>query len=176
MVGTPDYIVTSVIDTYDGSADPVNMSIRDALYQSNVTTGTQEIWLPAWKFLLTLARDVQQHPTDTSVAYGDLDITDSAIIRGISGATSVNWLATAPVDLVFELLGDADRTYVPLAEGGHRYSVSNPDDIAVWTSTQNSTTDLRADANDNGTVDSNDLTIINGQIGKTLTVYGILNV
>jgi CSLREA domain-containing protein len=46
-VGSVDYVVTSIADTYDGSADKVNMSLRDAIHQANSTAGEQEIWLAA---------------------------------------------------------------------------------------------------------------------------------
>jgi hypothetical protein len=109
---TVHYVVTSVVDTYDGFSDPTFMSLRDAIHQANITAGPQEIWLPAWNFVLTVARSGQE--TDTSVEYGDLDIgrdaaTDpggSVTIRGINGSTSVGWAAGLPSDKVFELLGD----------------------------------------------------------------------
>ena len=68
---TVHYVVTSVADTYDGSSTPVNMSVRDAIHQANITAGAQEIWLPAWKYVLTRDRATfGQGTTDTSVAFG----------------------------------------------------------------------------------------------------------
>lgn len=123
-MGSVDYVVTSVADTYDGSSDPVNMSLRDAIDLANKTAGSQEIWLPAWTFVLTIDRG--SNATDTSVAYGDLDIGKSAAtdpggsltIRGINGLTSVAWAPGLPSDKVFELLGDYNNDGVVNAADG----------------------------------------------------------
>jgi hypothetical protein len=105
-VGPVDYVVTSVIDTFDGSSDPLFMTVRDAIHIANESIGAEEIWLPAWDFVLTLQRTNQ--PTDTDPSYGDLDVKDSLEIRGINGSTSVAWLTSAVADEVFELVGDYD--------------------------------------------------------------------
>jgi hypothetical protein len=106
IVGEPDYIVTSLADTHDGSSDPLMMSLRDAIDLANATVGLEKIWLPAWDFILTLARTNQ--PTDVEPSYGDLDIKDSLEILGVHDSTSVTWLTSAIADEVFELVGDYD--------------------------------------------------------------------
>jgi hypothetical protein len=105
-VGSPDYIVTGITDTFDGSSGQLVLSLRDAIHLSNTTAGAAEIWLPAWDFILTIERTAQ--PTDIEPSYGDLDIKDSLEILGVNGSTSVAWLTSAVADEVFELVGDYD--------------------------------------------------------------------
>lgn len=104
-IGPVDYVVTSIADTYDGDADPVNMSLRDAIHQANITAGPQEIWLPAWEFRLTREGTDAGAP---NVSIGDLDVTESLTIRGIDLATKVD--ATAIVDAAFDQIGGAVLT------------------------------------------------------------------
>jgi hypothetical protein len=155
----------------------VSLSLRDAIHQANITTGTQEIWLPAWKFYLSRDRATYGGGslTDTSVAYGDLDIDGSLVIRGIDSVTNVAWLNSVPSDSVFELLGDADRAATPLPDGGHQYQVTSAD-ATLCANTQGSPTDFRADVDEDGNVDADDLAIINARLNNTLLVYSILGV
>ncbi len=94
---TVHYVVTSIADTYNASPNSMNLSVREAIGLANASPGTQEIWLPAWDFNLTRDRATYGggSVTDTSIAFGDLDITDSLVIRGIDGSTSVAWPAGA---------------------------------------------------------------------------------
>ena len=100
-----DYIVTDLTDSFSHTNDNVALSIREAIDNANTTVGTQEIWLPAWRFTLTRARNFATQLTDTDVSFGDLDIRGSLVLRGVSGPTSVHW-KTGVNDAVFELLGD----------------------------------------------------------------------
>ena len=52
-LGTANYVVTTVADTFDHSDDSESLSIREAVDLANTTSGAQEIWIPAWKFTLT---------------------------------------------------------------------------------------------------------------------------
>ncbi|MEX0611801.1 MAG: hypothetical protein WD229_06755 [Pirellulales bacterium] len=157
-IGTPDYVVTSIADTYDGSSDPVNMSIRDAIHRANITAGTQEIWLPAWNFVLTRQRTTAPNLIEMNVSEGDLEIDQSLIIRGIDGSTSVAWAPEAAVDKVFELLGDYN------SDGS-----VDAADYVIW-----QTGNLAADGDDDGDVDGADLAVRNANFGNTLTLTGIL--
>jgi hypothetical protein len=171
---TVDYVVTSIADTYDGSTDPVNMSLRDAIHQANSTTGAQEIWLPAWAFVLTRDRVTYGGPTDTSVAYGDLDIGrrlisdlgGSLTIRGVNGATSVGWAMGLPNDKVFELLGDYSVDGVPNFE---------PSDVDAGDGVVLAKGVIAADGDDDGDFvdDEDDEDIHTWNYGTQLMLYGI---
>ncbi len=45
-IGPTNYVVTGLADTYDGSTDKVVMSIRDAIFQSNLTAGVKRFGFP----------------------------------------------------------------------------------------------------------------------------------
>jgi predicted outer membrane repeat protein len=156
--GTPDYVVTSVADTYNHVDNALNVSTREAVDLANESLAADEIWLPAWDFILTRDRVTYGggSATDTSVGYGDLDIgrdaaTDpggSVTIRGVNGSTSVAWAAGLPNDKVFELLGDYNDDgsvntddgvvlgkNVPEADGdddGNYFNDPDDDDIYDW--------------------------------------------
>jgi hypothetical protein len=180
-VGLVNYIVTGLGDTFDGTADKVVMSIRDAIYQANVTAGAQEIWLPAWDFLLT--RDRQTFgggiATDMSVAFGDLDIGKdttlgdptvggSLTIRGVNGSTSVTWRAGLPNDKVFELLGDYNNDGIADSEPADVDSA----DYVVWRR-WNGTSNTSADGDDDGDTDQDDFAVWTNNFGNTLMLLGI---
>jgi hypothetical protein len=93
-------------DTYDGTSDPVRMSLRDAVSLANDTAAADEIWLPAWNFKLTRERTTASNMPEMDVAQGDIEITNDLTIRGVNGPTSVAWRAGAAVDKVLELVGD----------------------------------------------------------------------
>jgi len=160
-----DYVVTGLNDTYDDTDNDVVMSIRDAIHQANITSGAEEIWLPAWNFVLTRDRDTYGggSPTDMEVSFGDLDIKQSLVIRGAggSGDTSVRW-KPGVVDKVFELLGDYN--------GDGNVNIA---DWVVWRNTLGSTTILAADGNDDGIVDNDDNGVWGAHFGNT---FSLLNV
>jgi hypothetical protein len=163
--------VTGVADTFDGSSDKVAMSLRDAIHQSNITSSPQEIWLPAWKFVLARDRATygQGSATDTSVSFGDLDIDDSLTIRGVTSSTSVAW-RVGVVDAVFDLLGDYNGDGI--ANGTDNGNVGT-EDYVIWQNTLGSTSDLRADGDDDGIVDQGDYGIWTANWGNTLSLLGV---
>jgi hypothetical protein len=173
-IGTPDYIVTSVVDTFDGATDPVNMSIRDAIHQANITAGAQEIWLPAWRIVLTrdrLTYAPEGTTTDISVAYGDLDISGSLTIRGVAGTTSIDW-RLGILDKTFELLGDYNNDGITNQSPADvdvadrvtwAYYLTRPDDPGY----------LNADGNDDGVVDALDWDVWAANYGNTLMLWGV---
>jgi hypothetical protein len=163
MVGTPHYIVTSVADTYDGTSDAVNMSLRDAVRQANITAGTQEIWLPAWEFLLTRQRTTAATQVELNVSEGDIEVDQSTIIRGIAGATTVGWAPGLAADKVFELVGDYNEN-----------GVVDTADHTNWTNQNGqSGPGLSADGDDDGDVDSADYTLWSTHFNITLTLDGV---
>jgi CSLREA domain-containing protein len=117
FLGTPAYVVTTTADTWNNADNAESLSLREAVALANSATGAQTVWLPAWNFRLTRSRAAfgGGSPTDTSVAFGDLDVTDSLSVRGVAGRTSVAW-RLGVVDKVFELLGDYNNDGV--AGGG----------------------------------------------------------
>jgi hypothetical protein len=164
---TVDYIVTTVADTYDGTADAVNMSLRDAVRQANITSGTQVIWLPAWKFVLTRRRTTAATQVEMNVSEGDLEIFQSTIIRGIgptaSPATSIAW-APGMSDKVLELIGDYNSNGV--VDGA---------DYTQWRNEENWIgSNLPSDGNDDGVVDGLDYDIYRAHEGNTLELTSVL--
>jgi hypothetical protein len=166
------YVVTSLGDTFDDDSDPVVMSLRDAIYLSNIVGSpyAQEIWVPAWNFTLTVERTDQLTDIDAS-SYGDLDIDQTLTIRGVTGATSVAWRSGADVDAVFDLLGDYDGDGITTFDD----DLVSSNDYVIWSNTPDgSTTDLRADGNDDGVVTSADYDIWYTNFNNTLTLDGVL--
>jgi hypothetical protein len=138
------------------------MSVREAVDKANTTTGVQEIWIPAWKF--TLKRDRGSATTDTNASIGDLDITDSLVIRGVAGQTNIGW-KTGVVDRVFDLLGDYSRD-----------GAVDSGDYVLW-QTQNGSTgnqeQFAADGDDDGDVDSGDYSVWSSHYGNSFQPYGL---
>ena len=64
-LGTPQYVVTTVADTFDHTNDAESLSIREAVDLANQAAGTQEIWIPAWSFVLTRDRGGLTSDVDT---------------------------------------------------------------------------------------------------------------
>jgi CSLREA domain-containing protein len=155
--GSVDYVVTSVADTYDGDNDPKTMSLRDAIHQANIAAGVQEIWLPAWKLVLTRERTSPPTQVETFVDQGDLEVKESLIIRGVDEQTSVSWRPGAAIDLVFELMGDYNFDGV----------VDTADDVMYGKGVP------EADGDDDGDVDAADNNIINQYLSQQLTLLGV---
>jgi len=170
-LGTPTYVVMSVADTFNHADDIEALSLREAVDLANTTAGTQEIWLPAWKF--TLTRDRASYGggslTDIDAAFGDLDVKDSLIVRGVTGRTSVAWKAGI-VDEVFDLLGDYNNDGE--ADAGNVSSA----DYTIWQNQNGSVgawEQFSADGDDDGDVDSADYTLWSQYFGKTLGLFGV---
>jgi hypothetical protein len=159
---TVHYVVTSVVDAYDGSDHPISMTLRDAIHQANITAGVQEIWLPAWNFILTSERIVGPLEEELLVSQGDLEITESLLIR-VTEATKVAWRSGAARDKVFELIGDFDGDY----------DVDNADNV-VWDKFQGQQApNLPADADDDGDVDEDDETLREVHYGEQLELLDV---
>jgi hypothetical protein len=163
--GSVDYVVTGVADTYDGSSDPVVMSLRDAINLANTNSGTQEIWLPAWTFVLTLQRITAANQIEMNVWEGDLEIGESLTIRGVGTATSVAWRPGAAADKIFELLGDftSDR----IVDGG---------DYVLYRKQQGlEQPGIASDGDDNGVVDGKDYRdVYLPHFGNTVTLLNVI--
>ena len=198
VTGVPLYepiIVTSVYDVVfdhrnvDGQGMPENndahsLTLREAIDLANTTAnGTDsgnnevadQIWLPPWDFVLTRDRAIYDggSATDTDVAFGDLDISDSLTIRGINYSqggnafnTSVQWQSSNAVDEVFTLLGNYNGT---AADGDASVSFS---DFLTWQAQfgQNLTD---ADGDEDGDVDSDDYDIWAANLDNTLDLIDI---
>jgi len=168
FLGTPNYVVTTVEDTFDHSDDNESLSLREAVDLANTDSVASEIWLPAWDFVLT--RDRGTNITDTDVSYGDLDIKASLTIRGVTGVTSVAW-TPGVVDSVFDLLGDFSGDGITTVDNG---SVDGGD-LLIWQQQNGSTNGVySADADDDGDVDGDDLAIWSLYFGNTLDLFDIL--
>ncbi len=166
----PDHVVTSMADTFDHADDNRTLSLREAIDLANLDEDTlEEIWAPAWNFVLT--RDRGTHPTDTNVGYGDLDISDKLIVRGISTGTPETstrrqW-RLGVIDKQFELLGDYD-------ENGLAFEDVDGRDYLIYQQTFGSTTDLRADGNDDGIINGLDGAIGSENYGNTFQLFDVL--
>lgn len=165
-IGTPDYVVTSVADEIEPLNDDYAFSVREAVMDANGTAGAEEIWLPARSFALTIDRGT--NPTDTTAAYGDLDISDSLTIRGVNGATNVAW-RTGVVDKVFELLGDYNGNRIVDAAD---YTVWR-DTLGVGSADPAHWEQYAADGDDDGDVDQDDYDIWGSHFGNTLSLLGV---
>ncbi|MGL4514029.1 MAG: hypothetical protein ACRCT8_13140 [Lacipirellulaceae bacterium] len=178
VLGTPDFVVTSVADTFDHTDDASALSIREAIDLANAP-GASTVWLPAWTFRLTRDRAAYGRGslTDTSVAFGDLDIAQTTTIRGVgatAGAvTRVAWRAGV-IDRAFELLGDYNGDGV--AGGG---GAVNAADYTIWRDQLGSTNGLEtfsADGDDDGDVDQADYAIWVQYYGNTLSMFNVQSV
>jgi hypothetical protein len=149
------------------------MTLRDAINLANEQDAgdpgvNQEIWLPAWKFVLRIERDGEQ--VDIEPSYGDLDVKDSLTIRGVSGSTSVGWRSGSAIDKVFELVGDYNNDLVSDPPGN-----VDSADYVIWRQQENMTgTGLAADGNEDGVVNNLDFDLWKAHYGNTLTLEDIL--
>ncbi len=167
-VGAVDYVVTSVADTFDLTPDASRLSVREAVDLANSDLNSlEEIWLPAWNFVLS--RDRGTNATDTETSYGDLDIKGRLVVRGVASETSLTWRPDI-TDAVFDLLGDYNGD--GLANGTDNGTVDTGD-YSVWRDTLGSTTDLRADGNDDGVIDQDDYDVWADYYGNTLVLDGV---
>lgn len=160
--------MTSVADTFNHADDLEALSLREAVDLANSASTPAEIWVPAWRFQLTIDRGA--NATDFDVAYGDLDVMQSTTIRGVADLTKVEW-KPGILDKVFEVLGDAN------SDGqADYYSVSSAD-YSIWQDQNGSTGALEqfsADWDDDGDVDADDYTIWTQNFGNTLTLNNLL--
>lgn len=176
-LGVPHYVVTTIADTFDHSNNSESLSVREAVDKANTISGTQEIWLPAWNFALT--RDRVGYGggsvTDTSVAFGDLDISQSLWVRGVSGRTNISWGSGLAYDEVFDLLGDYN-----IFEDEPGYRTVGQDDYDHWFAWNGygseSPTMWEAwpmDGDDDGDVDQADYNVWAAHQGNSLQVLNV---
>jgi hypothetical protein len=170
--GTADYIVTSVADTFNHGDDLEARSLREAIDLANLAPGANTIWVPAWNFRLTRDRATYGGGslTDTSVAYGDLDIDQTLTIRGVRDATKVEWKAGI-IDKVFELLGDFDGN---LVNNLTQVDVTDLNMLQAQYGYNGVLGQYAADGDEDGDVDGDDLSILLSHFGNTLTLWDIL--
>ncbi len=173
ILGTPDYVVTSVADTFREVDNAFSLSVREAINLANANDNVaEEIWLPPWTFVLTRDRTTFGiGTTDIDSAFGDLDISDSLTVRGIAGATSVAW-RSGVVDAVFDLLGDYNGDGINNPDDGY----TSGGDFLTWQQQNGSTgvpNQFSADGDDDGDVDAADLTIWQDHYGNFLSLLGV---
>ena len=171
-LGTPDFVVTSVADTFDHTDNDDALSLREAVDLANQAAGSSEVWLPAWDFVLTRDRATYGGGslTDIDVSFGDLDISESLVIRGVNGRTSVAW-TPGVVDAIFDLLGDYSGDGISTPDDGD----VDGDDYTAWSQQYLSTGGVySADGDDDGDVDDDDLDIWSDHFGNTLDLIDIL--
>ena len=169
------YVVTSVVDSFDHGDDVSALSLREAIDSANLNDNvTERIWLPAWNYVLTRDRATFGFgTTDMNIAFGDLDISDTLIVRGsgLAGNTSVAW-RPGVVDAVFDLLGDYNGDGITTEDNG---DVSGGD-FLTW-QTQNgqsgSPNDFSADGDDDGDVDGDDLDVWEDHYGNIFFLTGV---
>ena len=120
--------------------------------------------MPAWNFKLTRQSIRNFGQTDIDTAIGDLDIKESLTLRGVSASTFVARRTGTVNDAVFDLIGDFNGDGVISDDN----TVDNVDWV-IWRDTLGSTTDLRADADDNGIIENADKSWWQANFGYTLT-------
>lgn len=172
-LGAPDYIVTTIEDTFDHTDNTEALSVREAIDLANQASGTQEIWAPAWDFVLTRDRATYGggSVTDMDIAFGDLDITENLVIRGVAGKTSVRWAPGLAVDAVFDLLGDYTGDGINSSDDGDVGFI----DWYAWTMQYGSTNGIySADGDDDGDVDWDDYDILSTYYGTTFELIDVL--
>ena len=166
--GVPDYVVSTIADTYDHSDNEHGLSIREAVDLANGTTATDEVvWLPAWNFVLSRdrARFGGGSATDTDAAFGDIDIKEDMTIRGVENSalntiTNVVWRADLPSDEVFKVLGDYNQNLdVSLA------------DYNVWRDNLGGTG--AGDGDEDGDIDQDDYQLWKDYFGTKLTLENV---
>ncbi|MEX0613041.1 MAG: S8 family serine peptidase [Pirellulales bacterium] len=169
--GSVNHVVTSIADSYNHVDDVYELSVRETIDSANTMVGAEEIWLPAWGFILTRDRATfGQGTTDTSASFGDLDVDDSLTIRGVNGSTSVAWRAGV-TDKIFELLGDYNNDGVTDQQAAD----VDASDWVIWQSQNGqSGSDLAADGDDDGDVDQDDYNVWASNFGTTLMLYGVM--
>ena len=171
LSGTPDYVVTSARDSFSHVDDAFSLSLREAIDFANQNAGG-EIWLPAWKFLLT--RPGATGLDDHDLAFGDLEIIESLTLRG-AGSTAVEVKQTLAqyndADPVFDLIGDFDGDGVTTYDDGS----AGGGDYLTWLYSNGQSTDLRADADDDGDVDYDDYDLWVDGYGNILTRNNVAN-
>ncbi len=173
-LGTPDYVVTSLVDDYDHTDGVALQSIREAVDLANQATGTQEVWLPAWKFRLTRDRTTYGggSATDIDAAFGDIDVKDKLVVRGVRNRTEVAWKAGV-VDSVFDLIGDFNQD-------GQSDQDVNAADRTVWQDSNGSGSGAAsdwevyaADGDDDGDVDASDEALRIAYYGNSLDLFDV---
>lgn len=174
-IGPVDYVVTTKADSFDHTNNDESLSLREAIDLSNQSAGQQEIWIPAWALELTRDRATYGggSATDTDIAFGDLDIFDDLIIRGVSGKTSVTW-KPGTADEVFDLLGDYND------DGQADYNNVSAADYTLWANTNGSGSGtsadwelFAADGDDDGDVDQDDYDIWAQHLGNELDLIDV---
>ena len=183
LISSTDYVVTSLVDSFDPTDDDYALSLREAIDLANEddghTSGTAEtIWLPAWNFVLTRERQNGVGNTDTDVAWGDLDIKDSLKVRGITASlTRVQWARAAAKDATFDLLGDYNGNGV--AGGTTDNGDVNGQDFLKWQQQYLSgvgsplLNTYSADGDDDGDVDGDDRAIWEDYYGNELVLENL---
>lgn len=158
-LGTPDYVVTTIEDTFDHTDNDHLLSVREAVDLSNNAAGVQEIWVAAWTFELTRDRATYggSSLTDLDAAFGDINIKEDLKIRGVSAEmTNIRWEQGTTEDEVFRLDGDFNGD-------GVANDMVEQNDYNLWFSQNGSTggtyEQYAADADEDGDVDSDDFDI-----------------
>ena len=174
--GTANYVVSSVADSFNHLDDAYALSLREVIDLANENDDTtEEIWLPAWNFVLTRERTGGIGTTDTDIAFGDLDISDSLRVRGVDNSVSnVRW-RQGVIDAVFDLLGDYDGNGLA---GSPDYGDVEGYDYILWSRQNGQANGIgvgqsSADGNDDGEVDGEDLVIWQDNYGNTLDLFDL---
>lgn len=145
LVATPasaapmTFNVTTVDDDADGTCD-ADCTLREAVIAANANPGQDTIVLPAGTYALTIAGDGED-----LAATGDLDLTDSVIIRGDGAATTTidgggDGPGNTTTDRVLDMFGKIDVSLQSLtitngdvngSGGGVRTGNLDPDGVVL---------------------------------------------
>jgi hypothetical protein len=103
------------------------------------------------------------------VSYGDVDVKDSVVIRGVAGRTSIAW-KPGVVDKAFDLLGDFNN------DSQADYGSVSSADYTIWQDQNGSSgawEQYSADADDDGDVDQDDYDIWQQNFGHTMQLFDV---
>lgn len=89
------FLVTKETDSADGSCDPGDCSLREAILAANANAGLDTVVLPAGTFLLSLPGEIEYGSLT-----GDLDVTDDLDVTGAGDGMTI--IDGGAIDRVFE--------------------------------------------------------------------------
>ena len=103
------------------------------------------------------------------MSYGDLDVKNSLVVRGVADRTSIAW-KPGVADKVFDLLGDFNH------DGQADFGSVSAADYTLWQNQNGSSgawEQFSADADDDGDVDADDYAIWSANFGHTLALFNV---
>ena len=168
-LGTPHYVVTTLQDTFNHCDDHEALSIREAVDLANVDINLEEeIWLPAWDFVLTKTGFNPMSSIDTTIK--DIDVVGGLVVRGIDSQTTIQWHPAVIDEAIFALVGDTepddDNDIIDFGRFSDAFGSVEGD----------SNYDAQFDYNLNGQIEITDFGEFANSFGHAILLFGVLRV